>query len=129
VNAAGYYGTTRFSGALGASELASSPALAKLAAPGERLVKMDVQFYPSETTTDLALVPGSVPDFRETVYDITYVDCDGGTLPGDAGASVEVSGGGCAVGGGGSSGAMAVAVVSLVGLLARRRRRSQGTPG
>ena len=86
-------------------------------------MKIDVQFLPSDTTSDLALVPGSVPDYRGTVYDITYIDCDGGTLPGDAGDGV-LAGGGCAVGGGGgSSGAMAFAAVSLAGLLARRRRR------
>jgi len=124
VNAAGYYPTTRFSGALGTSELAASPALAKLAAPGDRLVKIDVQFLPSDTTSDLSLVPGSVPDYRETVYDITYIDCDGGTQPpADAGGAV-LAGGGCALGGGGgSSGAVAFAAASLAGLLARRRRR------
>ena len=135
VSSAGYYPYPKFSGTLGTPELASSPALAKLAAPGDRLVKIDVQFEPSVTTADLTLVPGSVPDFRETVYDITYIDCDGGTIP-EAGAAdfpVEVGGGGggggCAVGGDGSAGAAALAFVAFAGMLARRRRRGQGTPG
>jgi uncharacterized protein (TIGR03382 family) len=71
--------TRRFSGILDAPVLAGAPELAKLATAGERLSKFDV-FFSAGTATDLSLAAELAGDFRETIYDVTYVDCpsDGG---------------------------------------------------
>lgn len=128
VNGAGYYAVSKFSGALDAAELAASPALAKLASVGDRLVKLDVQFSPSTAATDMTLTKTAAVDHRETVYDVTYVDCDGGSVPGDDAGAVSSaqpvsSSGGCALGSGGRSGALALVVAAMAGLFVRRRRR------
>ena len=61
-------------GALSDTDLAAASAVAALAAPGDRLVKIDVGFYTS-VATDLTLMQVTAQDFRDTVEEITWVDC------------------------------------------------------
>ncbi|HEY3446390.1 MAG TPA: DUF2330 domain-containing protein [Myxococcales bacterium] len=103
-----YHAKLRFSGALDSAALASAPELAKLAVAGDRLTKFEVFFSPS-TEADLALASDVSNDFRETIDDVTYVDC-------------APPGGGCSSTGTGAM-VLGASALALAPLLWRRRRR------
>ncbi|MGC4119681.1 MAG: DUF2330 domain-containing protein [Myxococcales bacterium] len=107
-----FYATTRFAGGLDSATLAGLPKLSVLARAGDRLSKLDVTFSPS-AEADLALGPVENVDYRETLEDITYVDC-----PGDP----DGPGGGCSTTGPGVL-PFALSALTLLPLLGRRRRR------
>jgi hypothetical protein len=152
--ALGYSGTTqlRFSGTLAAADLAKYPELSKIAAPGDRLTKLDLQFWSSSIKDDLVLEEDpNQADFRQVITQYVVVPCEGpgkegssigkeGSTPGprpdsgppkptEAGAAAQPSssdGGGCALGGivGAAPASLAVLGIALLALaLARRRRR------
>lgn len=114
-----YSERTSFSGALSPAILSSHPALAPLARPTDRLVALDLTFDPTYVTDDLSLRAVPASDFRDTVTDLSYIDCTK-TYPGGL-----AGGGGCALSptapatGAGLMGLVALAIVA-------RRRRSRG---
>jgi MYXO-CTERM domain-containing protein len=122
----------QFSGALSATDAAK---LGGLAHAGDRLTKLAV-FFDGSDTDDVALAKKAAADFRETQYDVTYVDCpddDAGPLddagedagPGaaeNAATDKVVTSSGCST----SSGAHAGSFVGLLfaaAAIARIRRR------
>ncbi|MCC6747898.1 MAG: DUF2330 domain-containing protein [Deltaproteobacteria bacterium] len=75
----GVAGQLRFSGSLSSAQLAGTPELAKLALAGDRLTKLDLQFWGSALTGDISLEKDPAQaDFRQTIYETTYVKCDAG---------------------------------------------------
>jgi MYXO-CTERM domain-containing protein len=85
----GYTRKLQFSGALSDADAAK---LGTLAHAGDRLTKL-AMFFDGTTKDDVALSVKTAADFRETQYDVTYVDCaddagpvdDAGTVGDDAG--------------------------------------------
>ena len=122
-----YDNKLRYSGALTTDQLAAAPALAALATAGNRLVKLDVGFFTGQVTDDMRLTEGTAQDYRDTVYDITYVDCDDGGVPGDAGLTdgPGTDGGdrGCAASSAAAAPALGLLLLALVVALHRRSRR------
>jgi hypothetical protein len=128
-----------FSGALGAGDLAHLDGLAQA---GDRLTKLQV-WFDGTATEDAVLTLAAPADYRETVYSVTYVNCDdagtdaplvddvgvpGTGAGGSLGVAPGVGGGGCSLPARGSNhgGASAVfgAVVSLGALAFLLRRRA-----
>jgi MYXO-CTERM domain-containing protein len=113
-----YSDRTAFSGALSPAILSSHPALAPLARATDRLVALDLVFDPTTVADDLSLRVVPASDFRDTVTDLSYIDCTKTNPVGLGG------GGGCALSpttpatGAGLFGLVALALV------ARRRRRA-----
>jgi hypothetical protein len=126
----------RFSGALTAGSLGSSPQLAKLATAGDRLTKLDLEFWGGNIKADLTL--GDDPqqaDFRQTITQVTWVPCDGGVVVADSGLPVlddrgqpvihPADDGGCSIAGSAAASSLALLALVLglsVALGARRRR-------
>jgi hypothetical protein len=103
--------TLNFSGLLSDADASS---LSGLAAPGDRATKLvaTFRFGSTEPDIDLDLAPGQ--DYREIIYQTTYITCaDGGVDPKDA------SGGGCAF----VTSPNSLLPTLLVGLLLALRRR------
>jgi hypothetical protein len=128
----------RFSGSLEAADLAKYPELAKLAAPGDRLTKIDSEFWSSSIAEDIVLREDPAQaDFRQTIIQYVHIKCDGGIVLTDAGtpklteagATIPAprDDGGCALAGsssGAATGALALLGLALLGLalVARGRR-------
>jgi MYXO-CTERM domain-containing protein len=72
---AGYDTKVSFSGLLSTGTLASAPGTAKLATAGDRLVKIDIGFR-TTVSDDLTLTEGVGVDFRDTVVQTVYFDCN-----------------------------------------------------
>ncbi len=86
----------RFAGSFPNGQTAQYPELSKLAAPGNKVTKLLLAFYGSSIDADITLTPSpSQADYRDTVYETTYVDCDAGT-GGSAGQAGTGGGGGSA---------------------------------
>ena len=125
----------RYSGEVTAAQLAAAPQLSKLAAKGDRLTKLDVEFYPGSLSGDIDLIADPAQaDFRQTITEYVYVPCDGGIAVSDAGLPVVneagapvvpkvMESGGCNVGGTGAESASILLGLALALGLARRRRR------
>lgn len=79
----------RYSGTLTDAELQGHPEIAKLASAGDRLTKVDLEFYSSSLDDDIRLaVNPNQQDFRQVVYTYEYVACDGGVVLDDQGQPV-----------------------------------------
>ena len=86
---------------------------------GDRLVKTEVSFNAGLAIYDLDLVESAAVDYREVRYETIYQDC----------GSEGWSGQGCTLANGAPSGTfLALLGVTLLGLLAWRRRLSSGRP-
>jgi len=129
---------------LTADDVTTYPEIAAIASPGDHVTKLNISFWGAELTQDISLVsnPTQTP-YRQTVYDVTYVECDAGSpasggatgtggSPGLAGgANADTPGDPVAAGGGCSVAAVTTSSgLGFVGLLAalgialgRRRRR------
>lgn len=130
------------------SDLTQYPEIAGIAAAGDRVTKLDISFWGSDLTQDITLSPNpSQTPFRDTVYDITYVECDAGTAgsagsagsggasgsgglaggsnQGSPGDAVEAGGGGCSLSPAGTASGIGLAgFLAALGLaLGHRRRR------
>jgi hypothetical protein len=91
-----YYTTLRFSGVLGATELASYPGVASVAQAGDRLTELFLNTTPN---SDLVLEPDpSQADYRSTEYQTVVIACSGGSGSGGA-ATGGIASGGAATGG------------------------------
>lgn len=117
-----------FAGALTADDASK---LAGLAAAGDRMTKLTLWFDKS-VTDDVAFARKAPSDLRETVYDVTYVDCsdggvpdgDGGLVPGPQNQADQAAGGaGCATSRVGGGWASALALLAAAVVRARRRSR------
>jgi len=125
---------------LTASDLSQYPEIAAVATAGDRVTKLNISFWGSDLTQDITLSPNPTQTpYRDTVYETTYVECDGGTAgsggsgglagggnPGTPNDRIEPGGGGCS-----TSPARAATGIGLAGFLAafglalgRRRRRA-----
>ncbi len=114
-----------FSGALSADDASK---LAGLANAGDRMTKLTL-WFDGTATDDVALAKKAPVDFRETVYDVTYVDCDAGVPVDDAGPAplndqaVQGGGGGTGCSTSNARGGSVAALAFIAAALVRLRRR------
>ncbi|MBI2392717.1 MAG: DUF2330 domain-containing protein [Deltaproteobacteria bacterium] len=124
--------STRKLGFAGALTEGDASKLAGLAAAGDRMTKLTL-WFDKTVTEDVAFARKAPSDFRETVYDVTYVDCsDGGVPDSDAGddggvgpqnqADQAAGGAGCATARGSSGWASALALLAVAIARVRRHR-------
>jgi len=127
-----YAATPSYADELTATSLASTPQLAKLAAPGDQLVRMQVGFGFADLDSDLVLSSTKPTQLIPTADQIEYVDCPDGKLPASPGGdgsgasgSASASDDGCAVSTDGPARGVTTLALSLAAvLLVRRRRRA-----
>jgi hypothetical protein len=136
-----------YGGALTATSLAGAPELAKLAAPGDRLVRLEVGFSFNGLADDLTLSTAAPQSMRATRDEIVYVDCKAGVAPpptptpgvGDPASGTSGSGsaddptdgsaaagaGGCVVARSARSGDLALGVLVALFFLGRGKKRAR----